>query len=130
MVIGEAGSGKSSALIILRKAMLLLESQPPKVQPNVAKTKPQSLTKGVSWYGELKLSKVPERGQATAPGITWHGIDSITINPRAVTFEQLYGRFNDVTNEWTDGLVPLHFRALVSRLVLCLKECDGVRALH
>ena len=125
MIVGEAGSGKSTALVVLQKAMGLLESRASETTATAATAKPvcaaapvaaakvPTVRRGVSWYGELKLQKVPERGKL-GPAITWHGIDSITVNPRAVTLEQLYGRFDEKTREWSDGLVPLHFRALVS----------------
>ncbi len=29
----------------------------------------------------------------------------LILNPKAIRMGELYGEFNDVTNEWTDGLV-------------------------
>ena len=37
-----------------------------------------------------------------------------TLNPKAVTMGELYGEFDAITHEWTDGLVPTVVRGCVA----------------
>eukprot|EP01052_Picozoa_sp_SAG31_P060752 SAG31_NODE_19897_length_589_cov_0.687755_2_plen_153_part_00 len=37
-----------------------------------------------------------------------------TLNPKAISYGQLYGEFNAASHEWTDGLVPALVRQFVS----------------
>jgi len=49
-------------------------------------------------------------------GITenFHKVALYTLNPKAVTMGELYGEFDGVTHEWTDGLVPTVVRECVT----------------
>jgi hypothetical protein len=42
------------------------------------------------------------------------GVQAHVLNPKAVTLAELYGSFNTVTNEWTDGLASRMIRAAVA----------------
>ena len=58
----------------------------------------------------------------------FHKVKLYTLNPKAVTMGELYGAFDAVTHEWTDGLVPTVVRECVADTSLNRKwVCfDGV----
>lgn len=33
-------------------------------------------------------------------------VDCMVLNPKSIAIGELYGEFNQLSNEWTDGLVP------------------------
>lgn len=43
------------------------------------------------------------------------------INPRSMTNQQLYGRFEATTNEWHDGVFPTHLKKMLTHRLICHK---------
>jgi len=94
MLIGMAGSGKSSCLRTLQTAIFRrnqIFSQMPPEDKEVHST-------------EMLDLPSPVKGN----------INKISINPRSVSIEELFGHFDKHTAEWDDGLVPMIFRQMVN----------------
>jgi dynein heavy chain len=79
MVVGEAGSGKTTNCEVLAKA----------------------------------LTQLYRDGERDKDGF-YRVVDRLILNPKSITAGQLYGEFNLMTHEWSDGLVPKLVRQCVT----------------
>ncbi|KAM6217436.1 dynein axonemal heavy chain 14 [Rhynchocyon petersi] len=87
MLVGPTGGGKTTVRRILEKALILL----PMIEV-LSKEEKQS------------FSKIPGRKGK---------VDICVLNPKCVTFGELYGQLNPDTMEWTDGLLSATIRNYV-----------------
>ena len=83
MLVGEPFSGKTEILKVLAEMLTLLCEKHEEIGDNIIDGDPQ-----------------------------FRKSDYSIINPKAITMGQLFGQFDPISHEWTDGIVPNEFRRM------------------
>jgi len=47
----------------------------------------------------------------------WSKVYPILQNPKSITMGQLFGMFDPVSHEWTDGVIPINYRMAASNKI-------------
>ena len=74
---------------------------------------------GLPWGGKTKAYQVlgltlQRLHQQYPDDPTYCDVHQCVLNPKAITMGQLYGKFDGVTHEWTDGIVAVNYKRFSS----------------
>jgi len=126
MLVGPAGGGKSSvratlasaltALYCERKGVDPVEARASKRPPSLAGEKSHVSQEGAGDNAAAAALADDSSDEEEDPDLPqcYRRISMHTVNPKAVSVGQLFGEYNDVSNEWSDGQASVVVRASTS----------------